>query len=477
MTDNNQDIPLCVDCDGTLISTDLLHEACFLLMKQYPLGLVLIPFWLLKGKAYLKEQLSKHVVFNWETLPYRNEIIALVREAKTNGRKVVLATASPKVWADGIANHLGLFDNVIATENRLNLSGKHKADHLASLYGEARFDYAGDTKADLHVWQKSRGAIVVSSNKHLLSHDHIRKSTFSYIVTPVKATLKTYIRAIRVHQWLKNLLVFVPLLAAHQFTSADALFQAGIAFMAFSLCASSVYVLNDLLDLESDRLHIRKCKRPFAASVIPLWQGTLMVPTLLLIAIGLSLLLPVHFIGVLSVYFLMTLAYSIRLKKQVIVDVMLLAGLYTMRIIAGGAATLIVPSFWLLAFSMFIFLSLALVKRYSEMLVTLQSNQQEAAGRGYSVHDLPVLMAIGSSSGMGAVLVLALYLNNPETNLMYQDKTWLWIVPALMLYWVSRMWMKTHRGEIDDDPVVFAVRDWQSIAILTMIAGLFYTAI
>ena len=203
----------------------------------------------------------------------------------------------------------------------------------------------------------------------------------------------------------------------------------------------------------------------------------IMVPVLLLIALLIALLLPQQFLLVLMAYFITTLAYSVRLKKQVIVDVMLLAGLYTMRIIAGAAATQIKPSFWLLAFSMFIFLSLALVKRYSELLITLQNNQQEAAGRGYSVNDLPVLMSIGISSGIGSVLILALYLNNPETNLMYPNTMWLWLLPPLLLYWISRMWMKAHRGQVDDDPVVFAARDWQSLLILLISAGIFAAAL
>ena len=269
----------------------------------------------------------------------------------------------------------------------------------------------------------------------------------------------------------------MPLLAAHQLNVFDGIIQVFYAFLAFSFCASSVYVLNDLLDLDSDRQHIRKRKRPFAACTIPLWHGMLMVPLLLVTAFSLSMLLPNRFILALVAYFVMTLAYSIRLKKQVIVDVMLLAGLYTMRIIAGAAATLITPSFWLLAFSMFIFLSLAMVKRYSELLITLQNNKQEAAGRGYLVSDLPVLMAIGVSAGLCSVLILALYLNNPEINKMYPNTMWLWLMPPLLLYWVARMWMKTQRGQVDDDPVVFAARDWQSLVVLLLSACIFIVAL
>ncbi len=465
--------PLCIDCDGTLIASDLLYEAFFLMLKQYPLGLFLLPIWLLKGKAYLKQRLAEKVTFNWETLPYREEMIKLIKDEKSNQRKIVLATASPMAWAQGIANHLNCFDEVLATSKTSNLSGSNKAAKLVELYGEKGFDYAGDNKVDLKVWQHAAGAIVVSKNNHLVNNISI---PVLQTIKPKVSNFITYVKALRVHQWLKNMLVIIPLLAAHQIGALESLLQVFYAFIAFSLCASSVYVLNDLLDLESDRVHIRKRKRPFAACTIPIWQGMLMIPLLLIIAFSIALLLPKAFLIVLISYFIMTLAYSIKLKQQVIVDVMMLAGLYTMRIIAGAAATGIKPSFWLLAFSMFIFLSLAMVKRYSELLITLQANKNEPAGRGYTVNDLPVLMAIGVSAGLGSVLIFALYINSPDTNQMYQNTIWLWLVPPILLYWVSRIWMKAHRGQVDDDPVVFAAKDWQSIFVLIASASIFAAA-
>ena len=258
--------------------------------------------------------------------------------------------------------------------------------------------------------------------------------------------------------------------------STDSVVKAVIAFFAFSLCASAVYLVNDLLDLDADRQHIRKCKRPLAAGTIPVHHAVLMAPLLLIASIALSLLLPPAFLVVISGYFVMTLAYSLRLKRQVIVDVLLLAALYTTRIVAGAVATSVTPSFWLLAFSMFLFLSLAIVKRYSEMRVTLSQSKQTAAGRGYSVDDLPVLLSLGVSAGMAAVLVLALYINDIDTRRLYPDTVWLWLVPPLILYWVSRVWMKTHRGEIDDDPVVFAMHDWQSLLTVALAAACFLMA-
>jgi len=473
---NNHSLPLCVDCDGTLLRTDLLHEAVFMLAKQYPPGLFLLPFWLLKGKAYVKEKLTQHVVFDWSTLPLNQDVIAQIKIAREKGRKIVLATASPMLWAEGIAKHVGLFDEVMATQEYLNLSGANKAKQLVSRFGERGFDYVGNSSTDLKVWRHAHTAIVASSNRSLIRN--AMNASEALDVIPVKrAGLLSYIKALRVHQWLKNVLVFIPMLAAYKLDAPEALIASSLAFIAFSLCASSVYVLNDLLDLESDRQHVRKCRRPFAAATIPLWQGVLMVPVLLAVALAIALMLPQDFLIVLVVYYAMTMAYSFRLKRQVIVDVMMLAGLYTMRIIAGAAAANVIPSFWLLAFSMFIFLDLAMIKRYSELLVTLQQSKETAAGRGYTVNDLPVLMSLGASAGLGSVLIFSLYLHSPDVSEHYESVFWLWLLPPILLYWVSRLWMKAHRGEVDDDPVVFAVRDWQSLVVLALSAGCILAAI
>jgi 4-hydroxybenzoate polyprenyltransferase len=280
--------------------------------------------------------------------------------------------------------------------------------------------------------------------------------------------MMTLLKLLRVHQWLKNLLIFLPMLASHRLNSPGAIGLAVLAFIAFSLCASGVYVLNDVIDLEADRQHARKRYRPIAAGTVTVQRALVIAALLLIAAAGLALRVSALFAVTVAVYFIMTSAYSLRLKRQIIVDVMLLAALYTIRVLAGAVATLVVPSFWLLAFSMFMFLSLAVVKRYSEMLVTLSEDKQYAAGRGYRVEDMPVLLSLGLSTGIAAIVVLALYINDPATGRLYPATLWLWLVPPLMLYWISRVWMKAHRGELHDDPVIFAARDWQSL----LIAGL-----
>jgi 4-hydroxybenzoate polyprenyltransferase/phosphoserine phosphatase len=468
-------LPLCVDCDGTLIRSDLLHESVFLLLRSSWLTVFRLPFWLLRGKAHLKQRLSERVQLDASRLPYNDDVINLVRQARSEGRTTVLVTASPRRQAEQVAEHVGLFDRVEATDDEVNLSGQHKAEHLEKLYGRAGFVYAGNSTTDLPVWAASGGAVVVS-NSEALNEAAAKRAPLVQSIRPGTATLKSYLKAIRLHQWLKNLLVFVPVLAAHKVSTGGETLAALLAFFAFGLCASAVYVINDLLDLPSDRLHARKRTRPFASGVIPIWHGVVMVPLLLAGSAVLCTQLPILFALALSCYFLLTCLYSFWLKNHVVVDVMMLTSLYTMRIIAGAAATAIVPSFWLLAFSMFIFLSLAIVKRYSEMLVAVQNNKQQAAGRGYYTSDMPVLLALGSASGFNAILILALYVNSPDLGGLYPNVWALWMILPPMLYWISRVWMKAHRGELHDDPVVFAATDRQSWCVALILAAVLWIA-
>ncbi len=369
LNSNYRDVPLCVDCDGTLIRTDLLHESVFLVLKKAPWKVLLLPFWLMRGKAHLKQRLAESADFEWMTLPLNADVLAVVRGAHEAGRMVVLATASHRLLADGLAKHLSLFDEVLATEGSVNLSGERKGARLRSRFGARGFDYVGNSWADLPIWTAARRATLVSSDAELAKA--VRNVTeVERVIAAPKPDASAYVRGLRLHQWLKNLLVFVPLLAAHQWSSADGLMSASMAFLSFGLCASAVYVLNDLFDLDSDRRHPRKRNRPFASGLIPVWHGAVLAPVLLLGGFGVAILLPTKFFVVLAGYFLLTLSYSLLLKRQVVVDVLILASLYTIRVISGSAATNIIPSFWLLAFSMFIFLSLAMVKRYSELLVT-----------------------------------------------------------------------------------------------------------
>jgi 4-hydroxybenzoate polyprenyltransferase/phosphoserine phosphatase len=463
-------IPLCIDLDGTLVRTDMLHETMLLLAKTSPLSLAALPRWLVGGRALLKHMIAERVSFDAALLPYRSEVLELIAEAKEAGRPVVLTTAAARPVAEAVAEHLGLFDEIISSDHQTNLSATRKAEALSARFGDRGFDYVGDSRADLPVLRRARqGFLVVPSGRRpggLRNHGDLS------LVPGGRGGFSAWLKAVRVHQWLKNGLIVVPLAAAHQLGNLELLAATVIAFVSFSLCASSVYILNDLLDLAADRGHHRKKNRPFASGELPVAAGVAAAPLLLAAAAGLALFTTPLFLMVLGFYYVLTTLYSFWLKRQVIVDVTLLAMLYTIRIVAGSAATGIRLSFWLLALSMFLFLCLALVKRYSELRLAVDDGQT-LSGRGYLSSDLPVILALGTGSGMVSVLIMAMYTQSSLVPEMYPASEWLWVPPLLILYWVTRLWLKAQRGEIHDDPVVFAATDWQSLSILALMGAAF----
>jgi 4-hydroxybenzoate polyprenyltransferase/phosphoserine phosphatase len=469
-------IPLCVDLDGTLIHTDLLLESFLLLVKRNPLYLLMIPLWLLQGKAHLKRQIAMRVQMNSAALPYTKPLLEWLRHQRELGRPLWLVTASDERLARPVADHLQLFDGVMASDGQANLAGGGKARALVAAFGEKGFDYAGNHAVDLKVWPHARRGIVVNGGGRLEAAAQ-EVVDVEHIVPGRKGIAKPVLKALRVHQWAKNALIFVPVLAAHQILQGPSLWQALLAFLAFSLCASSVYLLNDMLDLEADRQHHSKCERPFAAGRVSLMFGLVAAPLLLVFAALIALSLPLKFAGVLLAYYLATLAYSFGVKKIVMVDVLALAGLYTVRIVAGAAACSIPLSFWLLLFAGFIFLSLALVKRYAELHVMRQQGKLKAKGRGYQVEDLALLQSLGAASGYLSVLVLALYLNSPDVARMYSQPKLVWGLVPVMLYWISRIWMETYRGRMHDDPLVYAMKDPMSLATGALAGVLLFLAV
>ncbi len=458
----SQGLPLCVDLDGTLIHSDMLHESSLRLLGATPLSLLKILFWLASGKAVLKRQLTDRLIFDPAALPYNEELIFWLRQQRSEGRSLVLCTASDIGVADAIAVHLNLFDEVIASDGVITLAGRHKAAALVARYGERGFDYAGNSVADLPVWEHARRAIVVNATARLQKGAEDCVEIEQVFVAPARG-LGVWRKALRVHQWLKNLLLFVPLFAAHRVGEMAMWLTLGLAFVAFSLCASSVYIANDLLDLESDRKHPRKRKRPFAAGVLPVWQGGGVAPLLLVISLGLAHFVGGAFLPWLTGYFLLTCLYSLKLKQVVIVDCLMLAVLYTLRIVAGAAAMEMSLSFWLLAFSSFLFLSLAFVKRFAELQLQLLQGKHKAARRGYFTDDAPLVQMLGIVAGYAAVLVLALYLNSADVLRLYRVPEWIWGCVPVMLFWVSWVWLQAHRGQMHDDPLVFAVNDKASL--------------
>ncbi|RDS83421.1 UbiA family prenyltransferase [Dyella psychrodurans] len=474
MTDSARDTkgarpPLCVDLDGTLIRTDLLVESAFALLSHRPFMLFPMLVWLLRGKARLKREIAQRVELSVSTLPYNDEVVAWVREQQSL-RTTILCSAADTALATRVADHVGGFDDVIASDGQHNLSGANKAASLVELYGERGFDYVGNAAVDLHVWKYANAAIVVESGSNL-SVAAARVTRVERTFSRTEATGRQWLKALRVHQWVKNILLFLPLLASHRVFEPKAFLSTALAFLCFGLCASSVYVTNDLLDLSADRQHRRKKHRPFAAGTIPLYQGPIAAFALLIASFSLAWRLTPTFALVLLGYYLLTTGYSFKFKRIVMLDVVVLALLYTTRIVAGTAAIQAKLSFWLLAFSMFIFLSLAMVKRYTELLAAQRAAEIKAAGRGYDVEDIPLIQSLGASSGYLSVLVLALYIDSTASQSLYRHPDYLWLLCPLLLYWISRTWAIAHRGIMHDDPVVFAITDKVS-RVLLLIAGI-----
>ena len=458
-----KDKPLVVDLDGTLIYSDMLHESAIKVFRESPFQTLRIPFLLAKGKAFLKRHLASRTEFDPKALPYNEELLAWLKQQRNEGRRLVLCTASDRSIADLIAKHLDIFDEVIASDGVSNIAGEHKAATLVRRFEHHGYDYAGNSHKDLPVWSHAHKAIVVNG-----SNDLVKKAndvaTVERVFPKRDIGFSEWLRVLRIHQWLKNLLLFVPLFAAHDLGNGDAWASLLLAFVAFSLCASSVYIVNDLLDLESDRLHPRKRNRSFASGVVPAWIGVLVAPLLLTAGLTIALFVGKQFLFWLIFYFVVTCAYSWILKRLMLIDCLALALLYTLRVIAGTAAVGHDLSFWLLAFSVFLFLSLAFVKRYAELEVQLLSGKEKIHGRGYHTTDAPLIQTMGIVAGYSSVLVLALYLNNDAVLKPYSAPEFVWGAVPIMLFWVSWMWMQAHRGKMHDDPLVFAVKDRASLS-------------
>lgn len=452
---------LCVDLDGSLIRSDLLHESVLLLAKTAPWRLLALPWWLLRGKATLKARIADRVAPQAALLPYNESLLEWLRTQRAAGRRLVLCTASDERYARQVAEHLGIFDDVLATDGRTNLSAERKAAALVGRFGKAQYDYVGNAAADVPVWAGAARAVVVGGRALQDAAGRVAEVERSFPLPGSR--LRAWMRGLRPHQWLKNILLFLPLLGAHRWGDAAALAKVATAFLAFGGCASAVYIVNDLFDLESDRQHPRKRLRPFASGLLPIPAGVCAAAALLACAFVLALSVSLEFTEWLFVYLVATQAYTFGLKAIALVDCLMLAGLYTLRVVAGGAAIAQPVSFWLLAFCLFLFLSLAFLKRFAELTGALARGTEPAKGRGYRVEDRQLLQSFGVTSGMAAALVLALYLNSDTVLRLYGHPDRLWFTLPALLFWICWMWLRAARAQMHDDPVVFAVRDRASL--------------
>jgi 4-hydroxybenzoate polyprenyltransferase len=464
MTPITQNSPvLVVDLDGTLVATDLLVESFIRLLieKWYliPWFILVIPFvFLTKGKSGIKVYFANRIQIDPQNLPYRQEVLEYLREARRNGTRLILASAAAQSFVTKINEHLRLFEAVYGTTEGNNLKGKHKLAQILKITNGQDFDYIGDTKADLPIWKQAKNKFVVSSRLGFASLLR-RESDLIHLVICHEAKWQLVIKALRIHQWAKNLLLIVPALTAHKWNDSLALADIVVGFFSFSAVASAVYVLNDLADLDSDRLHRTKKHRPFASGDLPLIVGALLVPILLIIGIGLASVISSSFLSVVVGYLILTTLYSFWLKRIALIDILTLASLYTLRLFAGAAIVTAPISQWLAAFSMFIFFSLAALKRFVEVADARRVDKKEIKGRGYSPDDLEVISHFGITSGLVAVLVLALYVNSSEVVSLYTLPHRLWALCPLFFYWIARLWLKASRHQMHEDPILFAIRD------------------
>lgn len=468
-------IPLAVDLDGTLIATDLLWEGLFILIRRNPLYLFAAFYWAFAGgPARLKCEIAERISIDPSALPYRPEVLERLRAEKAAGRRLVLATGTPRKFADAIAQHLGLFDLVLATDRNGNLTSSRKRAALEDAFGEAGFDYAGNSRHDLAIFDRARQSLIVAPDR-AAARWH-REHGGELIETP-KPTAKTVLKMLRVHQWLKNSLIAVPMVLSHEYLNVDMLLACAIAFVSFSTAASAIYIVNDFFDLALDRRHATKRNRPFASGLLSMPFGFASVAVLLTISFGSAMFLPWQFVAVLAAYLVATTAYSLSLKRMLLVDVMTLAGLYTMRILGGAAATDTEVSFWLLAFSIFFFLSLALVKRFVELRTTTIKIGERIAGRGYRAEDQEIIAQAGMASAFASALVLALYIDSAAVKEQYTQPALIWPLAPIVLYMTMRIWILARRDEMHDDPIVFIIRDWRSQLVAAIGAVLLVGAV
>ena len=483
-------VPLCVDLDGTLVKSDTLVDSVLALARYRPSELLKIPGWIGQGKAAFKRHVTSAVTLDVEHLPYNTALLTWLRTEHGSGRSIYLATAADRTLADRVAEHLGLFAGVLASDGSTNLAGGNKLAAFRSHFGDA-FCYIGNARPDIEVLSACESPMVANPDRALTGGLARRGIPVARTFDDRTPASKTWLKAIRLHQWAKNTLIFVPLLLAHAWT-VGTVTAALIAFLSFGLCASATYIINDLLDIEADRRHPRKRRRPFAAGDLSAFAGLAAVVAMLAASVTLAVYLrhivaaipgeympggPYRFLEWLTIYTATTLTYSFYLKRKLLLDVFILSGLYTIRIIAGSAATGIAMSPWLAGFSVFLFLSLAFVKRFSELESLRETGKAVSNGRGYFVSDLEQLRALGTGSAYAAVVVMTLYIANPETTVLYAHTARLWLVVPVLLLWLSQVWMLASRGEMHDDPVVWACTDKRSLLLGVLMAVIIWWAL
>jgi 4-hydroxybenzoate polyprenyltransferase len=473
--ETSEQLPLAVDLDGTLIKVDTLHEGFIDCIKRQPLAWAEYARMLSRGKAAFKREIASRTAFDPALLPYNEKFLDYLRREKRAGRRIGLFSAADQTIADKIANYLGIFDVVRGSDGSVNLRGDAKAQAIRETFGE-RFAYAGNDQIDRSIFDMAQQVVLVGDVNRLRSYLTHEKPVEAAYVQEV-AGVGAWVKALRLEHWAKNVLVFVAPILAFQITSPAVLLEALLLFMSFGVLASATYLVNDLFDLSPDRQHPYKRFRPFAAGTIPVRHGAMVAVLLIAVAFGFGFVLPWACLAALGAYLVLTLAYSLVLKQQPIIDVVVLSGLFTLRVLAGSFLVPVPFSHWLLTFSMLFFLSLAMVKRFAELDRIIRPAGSSIVSRGYTAKDLPLLLATGVASGFAAIVIFTIYLINEQyPSNIYRNPQLLWAMMPILLVWILRTWHITGHGRMHDDPVVFAVRDPFSIALGIIVVGVLAAA-
>lgn len=466
--------PLCVDLDGTLIKTDVMFESIVILLKYNPLNLFLIIFWLIKGRYYLKEKLIEKTKLDPNKIPINEEIIEYLKIERKNGRKILLVTAAMQEIANLYSDYFGLFDEAIGSKDGINLVGKNKASYLVQRFGEGGFDYIGDSKKDLYIWKYSRNSYIVNQTKNLIDkvkkHSNVLK-TWNLIPEP---KIILFFKQIRAYQWVKNLLIFLPVVLSHSLNLKD-YFLSFLAFVSFSLLSSSIYLINDIYDLDSDRNHPEKKYRPFALGYLNLLFVLKAFIILFLLSFVIALFVSPKFLLSIFIYLIFSLLYTYSFKKIPILDIVILSFLFTIRIYAGSFATNIAISEWLFSFSIFFFLSLSSLKRYIELIK--MNDNSKLIGRAYNKEDSNLIKIIGVSTGLISILVYVLYINSSKVNSLYSNPEYLYFILLILIYWLLRLWFYSDKKTINYDPISFILKDKVSYILLLFSIILFIFAL
>ena len=468
--------PIAVDLDGSLVLTDMLVEGFVASFFRRPLTTLKALFALREGRASFKERVAELDSLALESVPWRQPFVDFLKAERLKGRPLHLVTASHQAVAERIAGALDIFETVEGSRDGVNLKGRRKLERLQDRFPDG-FAYAGDSRADLPIWQKADSIILVGADRSTRDAAHRLGPPVEGEFLQEGGGFAAWIKELRLHQWSKNVLIFLPLLLSHSYTETGAVLNSLFGFLIFGMVASATYLINDMADLAADRQHPSKRHRPLASGRIRLVDAAFVAGVLLVLGLALAALLNLAFFLVVLAYLLLTLFYSFRLKRIEMLDVFVIACLFTLRLTAGTAVIEVAPSAWLLSFSLFLFLSLALAKRHGEIMRT-EGDDGRLTGRGYQPTDGPLTLTFGAANGIGAVLLMLIYLVNEAFPLsVYGQPEWLWAIPPILLLWILRIWLLAHRGELDDDPVQFALRDPASLFLGVILAVVFGVAL